>query len=202
MLLVGLTGGIGSGKTTVSRMLADRGAVVLDADVLARQAVDTGTPGSEAVVSRFGPGIVASDGSIDRAALAELVFADDAARADLEAIVHPEVRRRIAEAVAAHVDTDDVVVVDSPLLFETGADGGFPFVVVVTAPDALRLSRLAARGMSEGDARARMAAQLPLEDKVARADAVLDNGGSVDELEVQVDRLWTGLRTRALSSPA
>ena len=200
MLLVGLTGGIGSGKSTVARMLADRGAVVLDADVLAREAVEPGTAGFDAVLARFGEAVRSADGSLDRARLAAIVFADDEARHDLEGIVHPQVRLRIGEAVAAHADSDAVVVVDSPLLIETGAHGSFPVVVVVTAPDEARIARLTARGMGEADARARMAAQMPLEEKAAHADVLLDNGGSEPELEAQVDRLWADLRERALSS--
>ena len=201
MLLVGLTGGIGSGKSTVARMLASRGAVVLDSDGLARDAVEPGTAGYDAVVARFGPAVVAPDGSLDRAALASVVFADGTARADLEAIVHPEVRRSIADAVAAHADTGHVVVVDSPLLFERGANEGFPVVVVVTASDATRIVRLVARGMRESDVRARIAAQMPLQDKAALADVVLDNDGDESALEDQVDRLWADLCERALSSP-
>ncbi len=120
MRFVGLTGGIGSGKSTVAAMLAVRGAVVIDADAIAREAVEPGTPGFDAVVERFGRGIVAADGGLDRAALAAIVFADPDRRAALEAIVHPEVVRRVGEIVAAHADTDDVVVLDSPLLIETG----------------------------------------------------------------------------------
>jgi dephospho-CoA kinase len=202
VLLVGLTGGIGSGKSTVARMLADRGAVVLDADVLAREAVEPGTPGFGAVLSRFGDAMRSADGSLDRARLAEVVFADDEARHDLEAIVHPQVRLRIAEAVAAHADSDAVVVVDSPLLIETGGRGSFAVVLVVTAPDEARIARLAARGVGESDARARMAAQMPQEETASHADVLLDNGGSESELEAQVDRLWADLRERALSSRA
>jgi dephospho-CoA kinase len=200
VLLVGLTGGIGSGKSTVARMLADRGAVVLDADVLAREAVEPGTAGFDAVLARFGEAVRSPDGSLDRARLAEIVFDDDDARRDLEAIVHPRVRLRIAEAVAALTDSDAVVVVDSPLLIETGGHESFPMVVVVTAPDEARIARLTARGMGERDARARMTAQMPLKDKAAHADVLLDNGGSETELEAQVDRLWADLRERALSS--
>jgi dephospho-CoA kinase len=202
VLLVGLTGGIGSGKSTVARMLADRGAVVLDADVLAREAVEPGTAGFDAVLARFGEAVRSPDGSLDRARLAEIVFDDDDARRDLEAIVHPRVRLRIAEAVAALTDSDAVVVVDSPLLIETGGHGSFPVVVVVTAPDEARIARLAARGMGEADVRARMAAQMPLEEKAAHADVLLDNAGSESELDAQVDRLWADLRERALSSRA
>lgn len=202
MLLVGLTGGIGSGKSTVARLLAERGAVVLDSDLLAREAVEPGTQGFDAVVERFGGTVVAGDGSLDRAALASIVFADDDARADLEAIVHPEVRRRIAEAVASHAETDAVVVVDSPLLIETGAHEGFPLVVVVTASDDTRVARLVAKGMSEQDVRARIAAQMPLDEKAEYADAILDNEGSEVDLEGQVDLLWADLHERALSSRA
>jgi dephospho-CoA kinase len=202
VLLVGLTGGIGSGKSTVARMLAARGAVVLDADVLAREAVEPGTSGFDAVVARFGDDVLGSDGSLDRQALASIVFADDVARDDLEAIVHPAVRRAIAEAVTTHADTDDVVVVDSPLLIETGAHEGFPVVVVVAASAGARVARLVERGMAEADVRARMAAQMPLEEKVAVADVVVDNDGTEADLEARIDRLWSDLRARALSSPA
>jgi dephospho-CoA kinase len=183
-------------------MLASRGAADLDADVLARAAVEPGTPGSDAVVARFGDDMHDSDGSLDRHALASIVFADDVARVDLEAIVHPSVRRAIAAAVAAHADTDDVVVVDSPLLIETGAHEGLPVVVVVAASADARVARLVERGMAEADVRARMAAQMPLEEKVAIADVVVDNDGTEAELEARVDRLWSDLRARALSSPA
>ena len=202
MLLVGLTGGIGSGKSTVARMLAARGAVVIDADVLARQAVEPGTSGLDAVVARFGDSLLGPDGSLDRHALASIVFADDVARDDLEAIVHPTVRRAIAEGVAAHAHTDDVVVVDSPLLIETGAHEGFPVVVVVAASADARVARLVERGMAEDDVRARMAAQMPLEEKMAVADEVVDNDGTEIDLEERVERLWSELRARALSSPA
>jgi len=202
VLLVGLTGGIGSGKSTVARLLAARGAVVLDADVLAREAVEPGTPGFDAVLARFGDAVRSSGGTIDRAQLAAIVFTDDEARHDLEAIVHPQVRLRIGEAVAAHADSDAVVVIDSPLLIETGAHESFPVVVVVTTPDDVRIARLTARGMGEADVRARMAAQMPLEEKATYADVLLDNGGSETELESQVDRLWADLHERALSSRA
>lgn len=202
MLLVGLTGGIGSGKSTVARLLASHGAVVIDADVLARDAVEPGTPGFDAVVARFGESLVTPAGEIDRAALAAIVFADDGARADLEAIVHPAVRAAIARAIATHAVGDDVVVVDSPLLIETGAHVDFPVVIVVTASEAARIARLATRGMSEADVRTRLAAQMPLGDKAAHADVVLDNDGDERALEAQVDRVWTDLRERALSSRA
>lgn len=194
MLLVGLTGGIGSGKSTAARALADRGAVVIDADALAREVVEPGTDGFDAVVDRFGPGIVGADGGLDRAALARLVFDDDAARADLNSIVHPlvarETQRRMAEAPPG-----SVVVLDVPLLVEA-ARGGYDLVVVVEAPEAVRLERLAARGMDPADARRRMAAQASDADRRALADVVLDNSGSPADLERQVDELWSELQRR------
>lgn len=197
MLLVGLTGGIGSGKSTVARMLAARGAVVLDADAFARDAVAAGTPGFRAVVERFGAEVVGPQGELDRGALASIVFADDEARRDLEAIVHPEVRRRLLRGIEAHADADDILVIDSPLLVEAGQGGSVQLLVVVTAPEEAQLDRLATgRGMSERDVRARMAAQMPLEEKAAKADVVLDNGGDLLDLERQVERLWRDLEAR------
>jgi dephospho-CoA kinase len=193
MLTVGLTGGIGSGKSTVAQMLASRGAVIIDADALARDAVVRGTPGFDAIRARFGDTIVTSTGDLDRSALADVVFSDDDARHDLEAIVHPEVRLRIAQVIADHAGTDDVVVLDSPLLIESGAHRDVALVVVVSTQPQTQIDRLRARGMSEDDARARIATQLPLDEKVALADIVLDNEGSLDELERQVDRLWERL---------
>ena len=197
MLLVGLTGGIGSGKSTVARMLAERGAVVLDADAFAREAVAAGTPGFRAVVERFGGEVVDPDGELDRPGLAAIVFADDDARRNLEAIVHPEVRRRLIRAIEAHADGDDILVIDSPLLVEAGQGGSVQLLVVVTAPEEAQLERLAAdRGMSEEEVRARMAAQIPPEEKAANADVVLDNEGDLLDLERQVDRLWRHLEAR------
>ena len=193
MLTVGLTGGIGSGKSTVARLLALRGAVVIDVDVLARDAVAFGTPGFTAVRERFGDDVLTADGDLDRGALAAIVFADDEARRDLEAIVHPRVRRGIAQVIADHAGTEDVVVVESPLLIETGSHHDMTVVVVVTAKPETQIARLVERGMDGDDARARMAAQLPLDDKAALADIVVDNEGSVAELEAQVDRVWAEL---------
>jgi dephospho-CoA kinase len=198
MLLVGLTGGIGTGKSTVARMLARRGAVVVDADELARRAVAPGTPGHAEVVARFGRDILAPDGSIDRKRLADVVFSDPAARRDLEAIIHPEVVRMFAEEAARHRGTDHVVVYVAPLLVETGRADEFDVLVVVTAPEEAQVERLVReRGMTEEEVRARIAAQLPQEEKAARADVVLDNGGPLEELERQVDELWRALRARA-----
>ena len=197
MLLVGLTGGIGSGKSTAARMLGDRGASVLDADAFARDAIALGTPGFDRVVDLFGPEVVGADGDLDRGRIASEVFADAERRRALEAIVHPEVRRLIAEGVAAHVGTSDVVVLNSPLLIETGGDRDCEVVVVVSARPETQIARSVARGMDEADARARLATQLPLADKVERADVVLDNEGALDALEEQVARLWVDLSDRA-----
>lgn len=198
MLLVGLTGGIGSGKTTVARMLETRGAVVFDADLLARDAVEPGTPGYRQVVERFGPNVLAPGGGIDREALAAVVFADPAARRDLEAIVHPEIRRLFAESTEAYRDTDAVVVFSAPLLVETGMHTAFEILVVVSAPVEQQIERLVReRAMSEPAIRERISAQLPLEDKAEVADILIDNDGTLEELEGQVDRVWTQLRARA-----
>jgi dephospho-CoA kinase len=197
VLLVGLTGGIGSGKSTVSAMLAEHGAVVLDADAFARDAVRIGTPAHDRVVQRFGPGAVLPDGELDRHKLAAIVFADEASRRDLEAIVHPEVRRRVAQEIRANADTSRVVVLESPLLIEMGQDGLCDVVVVVAASPDEAIARLVARGMREADARARQAAQLPVQERAKAADVLLDNGGDRQELRAQVDRLWADLAARA-----
>jgi dephospho-CoA kinase len=200
VLLVGLTGGIGSGKSTVARMLKARGAVVFDADALARDAVEPGTPGHDAVVERFGPNVLLPGGALDREALASIVFADPAARRDLEAIVHPEVRRLFAEGCERFEATDAVVVFSAPLLVETGMHTAFDVLVVVATPVERQIERLLRdRGMSEAALRARIDAQLPLEEKTAVADVVIDNDASLDELEARVDDVWTELRARALA---
>lgn len=198
MLLVGLTGGIGSGKSTVARILEQRGAVVFDADALARQAVEPGTPGHDAVVDRFGANVLGPGGELDREALASIVFADPAARRDLEAIVHPEVRRLFAEGCEAYRDDDVVVVFSAPLLVETGMHTAFEVLVVVSTPVESQIERLLRdRAMGEDSIRARIAAQAPLEEKAAVADVIVDNEGTLEELEAQVDRLWAELRIRA-----
>jgi dephospho-CoA kinase len=198
VLLVGLTGGIGSGKSTVARMLEARGAVVFDADALARQAVEPGTPGHDAVVARFGANVLGPGGDLDREALASIVFADPAARRDLEAIVHPEVRRLFAERSEAYRADDVVVVFSAPLLVETGMHTAFEVLVVVSTPVETQIERLLrGRGMREDAIRSRIAAQAPLEDKAAVADVIVDNEGTLEELEAQVDRLWNDLRIRA-----
>ena len=201
MLLVGLTGGIGSGKSTVARLLEERGAVVFDADVLARDAVAPGTPGHEAVVERFGADVLGPGGELDREALAAIVFADPAARRDLEAIVHPEVRRLFADGCERYRDSDAVIVFGAPLLVETGMNSAFDLLIVVAAPVEIQLERLLRdRGMAEAQARARIGAQAPLQEKVAVADIVIDNDGTLAELERRVDEIWTELRSRATAT--
>ncbi len=200
MLLVGLTGGIGSGKSTVARLLEKRGAVVFDADLLAREAVEPGTAGHAAVIERFGADVLAPGGELDREALASIVFADPSARRDLEEIVHPEVRRLFAESSEAYRNTDRVVVFSAPLLVETGMHTAFEILVVVSATVATQIERLMRqRGMSEASIRARIEAQAPLEDKAAVADFLVDNEGTLDELESQVDRLWNDLSARPVA---
>jgi dephospho-CoA kinase len=196
MLVVGLTGGIGSGKSTVAELLRARGATVIDADLLAREVVAPGTPGFRAVVARFGPGVVDPDGGLDRRALAGIVFADPGALADLNAIVHPAVRARIDDRLRELRTTAEagVVVLEIPLLVESGRSYGAAAVIVVDCPEDVALRRLVVeRGMDEGDARRRMAAQLSRPDRLAAADIVIDNSGSPAELAAEVDRVWIAL---------
>ena len=199
MLVVGLTGGIGSGKTTVGRMLAKRGAVHVDADAISRQVVEPGTEGFAEVVESFGDEVVGPDGSLDRAKLASIVFADDERRKQLESIIHPRVGAGIGEALSAHKDTDAVVVLDVPLMAE--AQGGSrrlaELIVVVTAPDDVRLDRLEARGVDQDDAKARMAAQVSEAERAKIADIVIDNSGTEADLEAQVADVWKTLRAKA-----
>ncbi|MEZ0067659.1 dephospho-CoA kinase [Streptacidiphilus sp. MAP12-20] len=193
MVKVGLTGGIGAGKSEVSRRLAALGAVVVDADLIAREVVAPGTPGLAAVVAEFGPEVLAADGSLDRPRLGAVVFADPARLAALNAIVHPLVGRRSAELEAA-AGPDAVVVHDVPLLAENGLAPFYDLVVVVDAADETRVRRLVElRGMTEQDARARMAAQASRADRLAVADLVIDNDGPLDRLEPQVREVWQKL---------
>ncbi|MGA8986425.1 dephospho-CoA kinase [Aeromicrobium sp.] len=200
MLRVGLTGGIGSGKSSVSALLAAHGAVVIDYDRLARDAVDIGSPALEAIAARFGPGVIASDGSLDRPALGALVFADPAALSDLNAITHPEIARLAAEHEAA-VSQDSIVVHDNPLLIEMGAEHRCDVVLVVDVPESAQIDRLVrSRGMSEADARARMGAQASRQQRTDAADLVIDNTGPLDELARIVGGVWDELVSR--SAPA
>lgn len=193
---VGLTGGIGSGKSTVSALLRDHGAVVVDYDRIAREVVAPGTPGLAAIVQRFGPDVLAADGSLDRPALGAVVFADEAKRRDLEAITHPAVRARAAE-LEALAGPDDVVVHDIPLLAESGGRGPYDVVVVVDVPVQVQVDRLARdRGMSVEEAEARIGAQASRDDRAAVADVVVDNSGSLEELTAAVRDLWQELSAR------
>jgi dephospho-CoA kinase len=189
---VGLTGGIGSGKSEVARLLAAHGAVVIDADQLAREVVEPGTPGLAQVVAAFGPDVLGPYGRLDRKALAARVFSDGAALARLNAIVHPLVAERGAELVA-EAPVEAVVVHDVPLLVENGLEDAYDLVVVVDAPEEARLARLAARGLTDEDARARMAAQASSEERLAAADYLVVNDGDLVDLRVRVDELWRNL---------
>lgn len=193
MFRVGLTGGIAAGKSVALDRFAELGACVIDADVLAREAVAPGTVGLEEVVGAFGGGVLAPDGSLDRARLGTIVFGDDEARRRLNGIVHPEVRRLSAEreALVAARDPRAVVVHDIPLLVETGQAESFHLVAVVVAPEDVRLQRLVtSRGMSEDEARARIAAQATDAERLAVADVTLDGGGPPEALRAEVDALW------------
>jgi len=198
---VGLTGGLGSGKSTVAALLGEHGAVIIDADVVAREVVRAGTPGFAAVVARFGPDVVGRDGELDRAALARIVFADGAALDELNAILHPLVGSRSAELAAA-VPPGAVVVHDIPLLAENGLADRFDTVVVVEADREIRLARLAERGLTRAEAEARMAAQATDEKRRAIADEIVRNDGDLDSLARQVDRLWDRLNGSARSDAA
>ena len=192
MLRVGLTGGIASGKSTVANELARRGAVIIDADELAREVVEPGTPGLAAVVRRFGEGVL-RDERLDRAALARIVFADPQARRDLEKIIHPEVRHRAAEREGALRHTAVIVHV-IPLLVETGKESDFDLCVVVDVDRQTQLARLMARGpMSREEAESRIAAQATRELRLAAADIVIPNVGTLTDLTKQVDDLWSDL---------
>ena len=191
MLKVGLTGGIAAGKSLVARTLAECGAVLIDADALAREVVEPGTEGLAAVVEAFGPDILADDGSLDRPALAAVVFGNEERRKVLNGIVHPLVRAR-AEQLAAEVPADGILVQDIPLLVETGQAGNFDVVLVVEAPVEVRLERMVReRGMDPAAAKARIAAQATAGQRAAVADVVLENSGTPEELVAAVRRLWT-----------
>lgn len=195
MLTVGLTGGIGAGKSAVADLLEERGAVLIDADRIAREVVEPGGPAYQPLVARFGPGVVDADGRIDRPALATIVFADPEALADLNAITHPAIGAEMARRQEEAAGTDKVVVLDIPLL--TGAHRqsmSLDSVVVVDAPVETALARLVEiRGMSMEDAQARMAAQVSREERLAGADLVVDNSGDLEHLSHEVERVWDAL---------
>jgi dephospho-CoA kinase len=200
MLRVGLTGGIGSGKTTVADLLARQGAVIIDADLLAREVVARGTRGLALVEKEFGPDILTPDGDLDRAAVAQRVFADPDARRRLEAIIHPLVRERAA-ALEAAAPPDAVVVHVIPLLVETGQVNTFDVVVVVDVAEDVQITRLQARGMTWAEAKARMDAQASRVARTAAADIVIDNSGTPEDLERRVRDLWAELAARAKRAP-
>ncbi|HEY5837004.1 dephospho-CoA kinase [Streptomyces sp.] len=197
MLTVGLTGGIGAGKSEVARLLSSYGAVLVDSDRIAREVVEPGTEGLRAVVAEFGPEILTPEGGLDRPGLGAIVFADEERRRALNAIVHPLVGRRAAELQGA-AGPDAIVVHDVPLLTENGLARLYDLVVVVDARPATQLDRLVRlRGMTEAEARSRMAAQATREQRLAIADLVIDNDGPLESLEPQVRAVWDTLRERA-----
>ena len=201
MLLVGLTGGIGSGKSTVSALLAERGAVVVDADAITRELQQPGTPVFAAMVERFGPGIVAADGTLDRQAVADVVFTDPEALAALNAIVHPAVGAEIVARMEHLGTTDDIVVLDVPLLVESSKAYPLAGLVVVDVDPEVAVRRLVEhRGMAEADVRARMTRQASREDRLARADRVVDNSGTLDDLRAQVNDLWAWIGSLAAAA--
>jgi dephospho-CoA kinase len=197
VLLVGLTGGIASGKSSVSAMLAERGAEIIDADLIARQVVMPGERAWQKILDHFGRGVLTEDGQVDRKKLADLVFADQAKLTLLNEITHPDIFARVAERLEHNRDREVVVVLDAALLIETGLADRVDVVVVVDAGDEdEQLRRLTAKGFDERDARARMAAQLPAEARLARADLVIRNVGTFEELTARVDEAWDELQRR------
>jgi dephospho-CoA kinase len=197
VLRVGLTGGIGSGKSEVSKRLAAQGAVIIDADAIAREVVAPGTDGLAEVVEAFGKEILRADGELDRPRLGDIVFADPALRGKLNAIVHPRVGARMAE-LERGAGPGAIVVHDVPLIAENGLAGGYDLVVVVDVPPRIQVERLVRyRGMTREQAQARMAAQASREQRLAIAGIVIDNSGSLAELDRQVGDLWAELRRRA-----
>ncbi|HVA75130.1 MAG TPA: dephospho-CoA kinase [Acidimicrobiales bacterium] len=197
-MLVGLTGGIGSGKSTVAAALAGRGAAVVDADQIAREVVEPGGAAYAQLVERFGPGVLRADGTLDRQALADVAFNDPAALEDLNGITHPAIGAVVAERIGAAAQTHDIVVLDIPLLsITTKARIGFDFVVVVDAPEEVAVQRLVEqRGFKESDARARIAAQTSRDERRALADFVVDNSGDRSALDAEIERLWKWLREK------
>ncbi len=196
MFLVGLTGGIASGKSTVSRLLGCHGAAVVDADVIAREVVEPGAPALAAIVERFGNGVLRSDGSLDRERLGAIAFSDPEANADLRAITHPEIGRVIGERMTALAGTDRVVILDAALLVET-ARGGLAMLIVVAADLDVQVERMMRdRALSRAEAEARIASQAPLADKLAAADLVVWNNGTIEELEARVDEVWAEVLER------
>ncbi len=201
MLMVGLTGGIGAGKSTVARMLAARGAVVVDADAIAREVVEPGTHALVKLVERFGPAIVQTDGSLDRPALAAVAFVDDVTRKELEAITHPAIAEEFLRRVAA-APPEAVVIHDVPLLVESKRSFEYAAVIVVEAPIELRLDRLEERGVPRDDARRRMGLQASDEERRKVATWVVDNAGALARLDEQIGVIWNELERRAVAAAA
>lgn len=199
MLLIGLTGNIASGKSTVARLFGNRGATIIDADILSRRAVEVGTPAYDAIINRWGSAVLFPDGTLDRAALRRLVFPNPEALEVLNSIIHPEVLRlRDEELTAASKRGDRIVVCDIPLLFERRLTEEFDGIILVDAPRPIRLERLMRdRGLSHEEAMHMIAAQMPAELKRARADFVIDNTGSLDQLAARVDEVWTALERKS-----
>lgn len=205
MLNVGLTGGIGSGKSEVTRRFAALGAHIIDADALAREVVEPGTPGLEAVIAEFGDGVRAADGSLNRDAVAAIVFGDDDARARLNGIVHPLIGERVFALLADYeaTDPDGILINDVPLIAEAGVAERYELIVVVDAPVETQLDRLVTqRGMTREAAQARIDVQASREQRLAIADYVIVNDGDLDALQAQVDETWAHLRDRSAARSA
>lgn len=202
MLLIGLTGGIGSGKSTVSAGLVRRGAALIDADLIVRELQAPGTVVFDEMVERFGPGIVAPDGTLDRAAVADRVFSDASALADLNAIVHPRVHQEIERRLAELAETDQAVILDVPLLVESGRSDLAGLIVVDLDPEVAVARLVEHRGFSEEDARNRLANQASREERLAKADLVIDNHGDPEDLEAEIDRAWEWIQSLRSSTAA
>lgn len=196
---VGLTGGIGAGKSTVADLFSQKGAVVIRSDELARQVIEPQTPGFQQVIDRFGKDIVNSEGYIDRAKLAQIVFQDDAALKDLENIVHPLVRSKTNELVNQHT-AETIIINEIPLLLEKKMESLFDFLVIVISSEKNRLERLAQRGLTTEQATARMAKQVSDDERRAAADFLIVNDGNLDQLEADVEKIWQTLQERSFKS--
>jgi dephospho-CoA kinase len=196
---VGLTGGIGAGKSTVADLFSQKGAVVIRSDELARQVIEPQTPGFQQVIDRFGKDLVNSEGYIDRAKLAQIVFKDDAALKDLENIIHPLVRNKTNQIIDQHT-SETIIINEIPLLLEKKMESLFDFLVIVISSEKNRLERLAQRGLAAEQATARMAKQVSDEERKAAADFLIVNDGNLDQLEADVEKIWQTLQERSFKS--
>ncbi|TCZ75287.1 dephospho-CoA kinase [Paenibacillus albiflavus] len=195
-MFLGLTGGIACGKSTVANMLKARGAILIDADVIAREVVEPGQPGLLQLVQHFGREIILPDGRLDRKALGGIVFGDEAKRKELNNILHPSIRKEIRNRMEKYAisDPDKLIVVDIPLLYESGYDSMFEQIMVVYVPREIQLKRLIHRdGFTQAEAEARLNTQVPIEDKKNLADVLIDNSGSLDTTEAQIEAFWKGI---------